>query len=161
MADFDWRSKPGWVSKVPGDNGWCVRDAVCELLGWPCDSENWRKFTVEGPEWHDTERLAQHLDLTIFNISASVPQEYNELITKLEHPGVALFLFEKLETSHVVYIPDLRWLLHHWPGPDGKPATGADRHLWRYGWPLSPEHMQHEPILGAVLVDEHQGPHPC
>ena len=96
-----------------------MRDAVCQLFGWRPGSENWRRF-IEGPQGKDAPRLAEHVGLTEFQ----VPQDWNELIRRLAHPGVAVFDFHAYQKSHVVYVHDLRRLLHHWPawpmdGPQG------------------------------------------
>lgn len=153
MADFDWSPTPGFVPIGPGEDGWCMRDAICQLFGWPYGSENWWQF-VEGPQGKDTPRLAEHLGLTEFQ----VPQDWNDLIGRLAHPGVAIFDFHAYQVSHVVYVADLRWLMHHWATIDGLPATGEDRQLLSYGWPLGPEHMVRRPVLGAVLIDEREFP---
>ena len=83
MVGFEWSETPPYVPTVPGDNGWCVRDAVCQLFGWPPGSENWSAF-MEGVQGEDTPRLAEHLGLACFQI----PQDWNELIQRLAHPGV-------------------------------------------------------------------------
>jgi hypothetical protein len=59
---------------------------------------------------------------------------------------------------HVVYVHDLRWLLHHWPTVGGLPARPEERPLWSFGWPLGQEHMLRGPVLGAVLIDEREPP---
>src|ERR1700683_2742329 len=41
MADFEWSSTPGFVPMGPGEDGWCMRDAVCELVGRGVGAENW------------------------------------------------------------------------------------------------------------------------
>lgn len=155
MAGFDWSPVPPFVPKVPGENGWCVRDAICELFGWEPGSENWSLF-IEAPDPMDTPRLAERLGLTLFSI---VPQDWNELITRLEHPGIAIFVFDEGELSHTVYVHDVAWLMHHWPKVDGQPATREDRQLRWYGWPLGMQYMKHGPVLGAVLINEHEPPH--
>jgi hypothetical protein len=155
MAGFEWSPAPRFVSAEPGEDGWCMRDAICQLFGWKPGSEEWLRF-IEGPQGTDTPRLAEHLRLTLFSID--VPQDFNELIRLLDHPGVAVFVFYDFKMSHVVFVPDLRWLLHHWPTIEGLPARPADRPLWSYGWPLGPEHMSRRPVLGAVLVDEREPP---
>jgi hypothetical protein len=47
MAGFKWSATPPYVPTVPGEDGWCVRDAVSKLLGWERDSEEWSRF-IEG-----------------------------------------------------------------------------------------------------------------
>jgi hypothetical protein len=155
MVGFEWSETEAFVPTVPGENGWCVRDAICQLFGWSSDSDEWKKF-IEGPQGKDTDRLADHLGLTLFRVD--VPQDFNQLITRLDHPGIAIFVFDEAEMSHVVYVPDLAWLTHHWPSIDGQPAKGEDRELRWYGWPLGPQHMARGPVLGAVLVDERLPP---
>jgi hypothetical protein len=153
VAGFEWSPTPGFVPTEPGEDGWCMRDAICQLFGWRPGSENWRLF-VEAPQPQDTPRLAEHLGLACFQ----VPPDFNELIGRLAHPGVAIFDFDHYKISHSVYVHDLRWLLHHWPTIDGLPAKPADRPLWSYGWPLGPEHMSRRPVLGAVFIDEREPP---
>lgn len=153
MVGFEWSPTLGFVPMAAGENGWCMRDAICQLFGWDLDSEERSRF-IEGPAGKDTPRLAEHLGLTEFQI----PQDWNELIRHLAHPGVAIFDFHAYQVSHVVYVHDLRWLLHHWPAVDGLPANSVDRPLWAYGWPLGPEHMARGPVLGAMLIDEREPP---
>lgn len=154
MAGFEWSPTTPYLATEEGEDGWCMRDAVCQLFGWRPGSENWRRF-IEGPQGKDAPRLAEHVGLTEFQ----VPQDWNELIRRLAHPGVAVFDFHAYQKSHVVYVHDLRRLLHHWPACDGRPARPEDRPLWCYGWPLGREHMMRGPVLGAALIDERQPPH--
>lgn len=153
MEGFEWSPTAPYVSTVEGGDGWCLRDAVCRLLGWEPGSVDWLRF-IEGPHGKDTSRLAGHLGLAEFQ----VPQDWNDLIGRLDHPGMAVFGFHVYQKSHAVYVHDLRWLLHHWPASDGRPARSANRRLWRYGWPLRDVHMIRGPVLGEVLVDEQQSP---
>ena len=141
-----------YVSENDND-GWCVRDAICQLFDWEPGSKEWPRF-IEAPDGPDTPRLAEHLGLTEFQ----VPQNWYELLSSLAHPAVAIFDFHAHQKSHMVYVHDLRWLLHHWPTYDGLPARPGNRPLWCYGWPLGREHMVREPVLGAVLIDERQPP---
>ena len=152
MGGFEWSDTQPYVPTVPGDNGWCVRDAVCQLFGWPPGSENWSAF-IEGPHGEDTAQLAAHLGLTLFDLCAR--GTYDELSHRAAHPGVALFGFDKVGMSHAVYVPDVRWLLRYWPTPDGRPNPQPPRTT---GWPLGPEHMAHGPVLFAVLIDEREPP---
>ena len=149
MVGFDWSDTPAYVPMEAGEDGWCTRDAICQLFGWSPGSEEAKRF-IEGPQGQDTPRLAEHLGLACFQ----VPQDWNELIQRLDHPGVAVFDFHADQMSHSVYVPDLAWLMHHWPKIDGQPATGENRQLRWYGWPLGPQHMARGPVLGAVLVAE-------
>jgi hypothetical protein len=152
MDGFVWSLAPPYVPTVPGEDGWCVRDSFCELFKWARGSLEWSRFNVEAPVGKDVDRLAKHLGLTIFDTS----RDWNELIKRSAHPGVAEFVFPAYGKAHTVYVPDVQWLLHHWPTPDGPPATTADRQLLRYGWPLGPEHLVRGPELDAVIVDERQ-----
>jgi hypothetical protein len=110
------------VSTEESGDGWCVRDAFCKLFGWEhCSDE--RSRLVEASEGQDTPRLAEHLGLTLFE----VPKDWNELIHRHAHPGIAVFAFPAYQMSHVVYVHDVQWLLHHWTH-DGQPIRpGA---LW-------------------------------
>jgi len=156
MADFEWPPTPAYVPTEEGEHGWCVRNAICELLQWEPEGKEWRQF-VEVPGWPDTRRLAEHLGLTPFEF----PEDWNKLLTCLDHPGAAIFAFPDYEKSHVIYVHDIRWLLHHWPAPDEPPAeeTG-ERRLVSYGWPLFPQYVDRGPVLCAVIVDERQPPRP-
>lgn len=153
MDGFEWSPTPPYSATEVGEDGWCLRDAVCQLLNWPPGSSNWSKF-IESPRGSDTPRIAAHLNLACLTI----PCDWNALIGLLDHSGLAIFDFHAYQKSHVVFVPDLRWLLHHWPTPDGKPTSPTERHLIRFGWPLGPEYMMRDPILGAVLLDQHQPP---
>jgi hypothetical protein len=99
-----------------------MRDAVCQLIGWKPGSEEWLRF-IEGPQGRDTPRLAAHLG----SAELQVPQGWNELIRRLAQPGAAIFDFYAYQKSHVAYVHDLRWLLHHWPAIDGRAARPEDR----------------------------------
>ena len=154
MVGFEWSPTLRYVSTEPGEDGWCMRDAVCQLFGWPPGSENWSAF-IEGVRGEDTPRLAEHLGLACFQI----PQDWNELIQRLDHPGAAIFDFHVYQKSHVVYFAHLRWLLHHWSANDGLPARPGDRPLWRFGCPPGRVHMIRGPVLGVVLIHERQPPH--
>jgi hypothetical protein len=151
MAGFEWSPTPVFMPAEAGEDGWCMRDAVCQLFGWQPGSENWYQF-VEGPQGEDTARLAEHAGLTFLQ----VPQDWNELVARLDHPGAAIFDFHIYQKSHAVYVEDLRWLLHHWPTVDGMAAGPEIRPLLWFGWPLGPQHMARGPVLGAVLIDERQ-----
>lgn len=157
MDGFKFAPAPPYVPTEPGEDGWCVRNAFCELFQWVPGSEEWLRFDVEGPQGEDTRRLAEHLGLTLFDL----PGDWNGLITDLDHPGVAVFDFPDYEKSHSIYVHDLRWLLHHWPTSDGLPSEEtADRHLISCGWPLFPQYVDRRPVLRAVIVDERQSPRP-
>lgn len=151
MAEFEWSPAPVYIPAGAGEDGWCMRDSVCQLFGWEPGSENWSRF-VEGPNGIDTPRLAEHVGLACLEIL----EDWNTLITRLDHPGVAIFDFYAYQKSHAIYVEDLRWLLHHWPTVDGVAAGPGDRRLFSLGWPLSLQHVVRGPVLGAVLIDERQ-----
>jgi len=155
MVGFKWSAAPPYVPTVPDENGWCVRDAICKLIGWKPGSEEWQRFTVEGPKGTDLIKLGVHLRLTVFDLTA--PGAYDELSRRAAHPGVALFGFDEVEKSHVMYVPDVRWLLRYWPTPDGFPNQQP---ALSTGWPLGPQHMERGPVLFAVLINEREPPRP-
>ncbi|SRR6266496_2507899 len=152
MDGFKWSPTTPYVSRVPGDNGWCMRDAVCRLFGWKPGSKEWSRF-IEAPAGPDTPRLADHLGLTVFYIG--VPEDWDQLKTRSAHPGIAAFDLPADQMGHVAYVCDVRWLLRYWPTPDGQPSTTP---ALSTGWPLGPVHMSRRPVLRAVLVDERQSP---
>jgi len=154
MDGFDWSPAPPFVPPEPGEDGWCVRDAICELLRWVRGSAEWSRF-IQGPRGRDVPRLASHLGLTNFEF----PGDWNEFIKRMAHPGVAVFDFPAYEKSHAVYVHDVRWLAHHWPRPGRPPASPHQRPLRWFGWPLGPQHVVRRPELAGVLVDERQPPH--
>ena len=63
MEDFEWSPTVPYIRTVAGEDGWCMRDAVCRLLGWEPGSGEWLRF-IEGPQGRDVPRLAEHLGLT-------------------------------------------------------------------------------------------------
>jgi hypothetical protein len=150
LEGFKWYPTPRFVPTQPGENGSCVRDAFCQLLGWDRDSENWRRF-IEAPKGTDLIRLSLHLGLTVFEVGA--PGAWDELARRAAHPGVASFVFPKYWKSHTAYVPDVRWLLRYWPTPDGLPNRRPPANT---GWPLGPEHMSLGPRLLAVIIDERE-----
>ena len=154
MEGFEWSPSAPYIAIEPGENGWCLRDAVCKLFGWRPGSSEWFRF-VEGPQGRDTPRLAAHLGLMNFEF----PQDWNDLIKRTAHPGIAVFDFHVYRKSHAIYVYDVQALIHHWPRPLRPPATTDERWLFWYGWPLTYQHLIRGPELGAVLVDERQLPH--
>lgn len=158
MVGFEWSptTGPDTTELQGGSNGWCVRDAFSQLLEWAPNSPNWSRFT-EWPKGEDIPRLAAHLGLTVLEI----PRHWNELIRLSFHPGVAVFDFPSEQASHVVYVHDARWLLHHWPEPGGHPIEASKRSLWAYGWPLDRRYLTRGPVLGAVIIDERQAARPA
>jgi hypothetical protein len=153
MGGFEWSPSEPYVATEPGEDGWCVRDAVRELLGWAPGSREWTRF-IEGPRGQDTPGLAKHLGLTTFEFQ----QDWNDLIQRTEHPGIAIFDFPAYRKSHAVYVCNIAALIHHWPKPLRPPATPDDRWLIWYGWPLHEQHLVRGAELGVVLVDERQLP---
>ena len=123
----------------------------CELSGWEPGSDEWSQF-VEAPAGEDMPRLAEHLGLTVFEFS----RDWNDLIGRSAHPGIAVFDFPAYQKSHTVYVHDIQWFLHHWPTPEGPPATASERPLWKRGWPLGDQYLHRGPVLGAVILDERQ-----
>lgn len=154
MDGFEWSSSVPYVPVEPGENGWCLRDAVCELFGWRPGSPEWFRF-IEGPQGRDTPRLARHLGLTVFEI----PPDWNDLLKRTAHPGIALFVFPAYRMSHAVYVYNVAALIHHWPRALGSPATASERWLFHYGWPLGSQYLRRRPELEVVLVDERRPAH--
>jgi hypothetical protein len=68
-------------------------------------------------------RVAHHLGLTAFEF----PADWNRLIGHSAHKGAAVFIFPSHRRSHIVYVPDVRWLIHHWPTALGPPAVPGSR----------------------------------
>jgi hypothetical protein len=153
MDGFEWSPPERHVPLEPGEDGWCVRDAVCEMFRWKSFSPEWRRF-IEWPQGQDTSRLAEHLGLTMFES----PQNWNDLIVRTAHPGIAFFDFPVEGKSHAIYVYDVGALIRHWPTVEGPPATPSEDWLFWYGWPLHREHLEQEPVLSAVLLDERQPP---
>jgi hypothetical protein len=152
MEGFEWAPAELYVPTADDEDGWCVRDVLCQLFGWECDSDQWSRFVVEGIAWPETVRVAEHLGLTVFEF----PADWNKLIDRSAHPGVGVFIFPTYKLSHVAYVPDVQWLLHHWPTPVGPPATPETRPLVWCGWPLGEQHVSRGPLLAAELVDERE-----
>jgi len=104
MMGFAWEG-PETAPPPPAD-GWCVRDAVCELFEWPVGSEEWRSF-IQGPDGPDVDRLLAHLGLEDVEAAdgegdVEVPEEW------LDHPGLAFYAFPSARMSHVIYEAHLR-----------------------------------------------------
>ena len=152
VQGFEWSPTPGLVPAVPGENGWCMRDAVCQLFGWRPGSEEWLRF-IEAPTGRDLIRLAMHLGLTVFEVGA--PGSWDELSHRAAHPGVAMFFFPGTWRAHTAYVPDAQWLLRYWPAPDGRPNRQPPRDT---GWPLDKRYMDRSPVLFAVFIDERRPP---
>lgn len=153
MNGFEWSPSVPCVAMGLGEDGWCLRDAICELFRWEPGSPDWSRF-IEGPQGQDVPRLAKHLGLTTFEI----PQNWNDLIARTAHPGIAVFDFPAYHKSHALYVYNVAALIHHWPIAEGPPATARERWLFWYGWPLTREYLVRGPELGAVLIDERHPP---
>jgi len=89
MAGFEWSPTVPFVPMQPGEDGWCLQDALCGLFRWAPGSSEWSRFDAEGPAGKDIPRLATHLGLTAFVF----PDDWNDLIARTAHPGVTLFVF--------------------------------------------------------------------
>ncbi len=66
MEGFAWSGADGPPHNTLPGNGWCLRDAICTLFGWPPGSPDWAAFQ-EYPSWGDTHRLIAHLGLVAFD----------------------------------------------------------------------------------------------
>jgi len=104
---------------------------------------------IEYPHPDDLLPLARHLGVTVFDVG--IPQHGNELIGKLDHPGIAIFNLPGAARGHAVYVHHVHALLHHWP-TSAAPRTD----LPTSGWPLGPEHLRYNPKLFWIIVDEWQ-----
>jgi hypothetical protein len=142
MSRFTWSPITSQLRPLPGD-GWCVRDAFCQLLGWPVGSLEWTRF-VEDPGGPDLYRLIDHLGLEWFDPAA--PQHQAALADRLDHPGIFLYGLtypDPLAASgvghrgHVTYQPHLR-----------RPQ------------PLPLRYQAFQPDLVNVIVDTRQPPRP-
>lgn len=153
MAGFRWSPRELPASPVAGSDGWCVRDSYCELLRWPAGSAEWSRF-IEYPHQDDLLPLARHLGVRVYDVG--IAQHWNELIGKVDHPGIAMFDIPTAAIGHAVYVPHVHALLHHWPEFGGWPRTD----LPTFGWPLGPVHLQYSPKLFWVIVDERQQARP-
>lgn len=108
LRDFEWdepRPVPKW-NPDDGD-GWCARDAFCQLFGWPRGSDEWNRF-MEGITAGELDRLTEHLGLAWFDPEYEPHREVLE--TSLDHPGVAVYAIHSHRMSHCAYEPHLRYL---------------------------------------------------
>lgn len=112
MVGFNWSSTPSQALTIPGDDGWCVRNAVCRLLGWQRDLEEGRAF-IKWPEWTDVIKLAMHLGLTVFEIAA---------------PGV---VWDELVPRPLRFAPFSRCRCGCRSAPKPNTPGGATPDLWR------------------------------
>ena len=138
MRGFAW-TKPVLgpsVPVVPGGDLWCVRDAFCELMGWPPESEDWQAF-IPAPEGADTLRLIDHLGLEHVDPRSG----QSGTAVRLAHPGILFYGLTIPSTvgtqflSHAVYEPDLR--------------NYRD---------IPPEYASYEPVLFDAIIDAHKPP---
>jgi hypothetical protein len=105
MAGFIWNHPAGRLPPgMPGD-GWCVRDAMCALFGWPAGSAEWRAF-VEGPHPEDMSRLEAHLGLV--HVDTDLPADVTWFYTNNSHPGLLILNIDAFRRGHVIYSSDLR-----------------------------------------------------
>jgi hypothetical protein len=84
MVGFEWSPRMGQAPVFgTGEDGWCVRDAICELLGWEPGSDEWLRFeeSVAGP---DIPRLFNHLELRDLNPQA--PASWRALLALIPMP---------------------------------------------------------------------------
>jgi len=93
---------------------------------------------------------ARHIGVTVYDVA--IAQHWNEMIGKLDHPGIARFDISAAAIGHAVYVHHVHALLHYWPEFGGHPRTD----LPTFGWPLGPEHLRYNPRLFWVIVDERQ-----
>jgi hypothetical protein len=105
MRGFKWTSTPGKIPAELGD-GWCLRDAMCQLFGWSIGSKEWRAF-IECPSAYDTERLCDHLGLEWYD--PLHPPHIPLLQARVEHPGAFVYVSGLWQLSHVIYEPHLRY----------------------------------------------------
>jgi hypothetical protein len=108
MAGFVWT--PRQISpehrRVPGDL-WCLRDAFCELFGWPEGSDDWRAF-IEAPQADDVPRLIEFLGLKEYD--PEYPLDARFLSALLDHPGIAFYEIPSLNIGHCIFEPHLRYM---------------------------------------------------
>lgn len=134
LSGFQWdepRPLPQWNSN--DRDGWCVRDAFCQLFGWHRGSEEWNRF-LEGITAGEMDRLTEYLGLYWFDPEYRPHREVLE--NSWDHPGVAVYAIHAHQLSHCIFEPHLRY-------PRGLPE--------QY-WALQPE-------LYRLIVDLRQPPH--
>lgn len=140
MEGFTWSAATPMPRLLSGD-GWCVRDAFCQLLDWPVGSAEWLRF-VENPEGPDIYRLIEHLGLEWYD--PACPPHWAELAARLDHPGIILY--------------DLTY-----PDPFEPEGVGHRGHVLyqphlRYPRPLSLRYQAFDPEVVNVIVDTRQAP---
>ncbi len=110
LKDFPWTIKdaignyPNHSLQQPPGDGWCVRDAFCELMNWPEHSDEWNRF-IEGPTLEDVIRLGNRLGLHRLHWDADKrrwlsdhPDSFDSE-PRLDHPGVVIFLLWRCHQS--------------------------------------------------------------
>ena len=147
LSYFEWTNYPHPTQVSDGGDGYCVRDAVCQLLGWPVGSPEWKWFR-ESPAPGDDKRLYDHLGLTIYDIA--IPEHWNELITKTANPGIASFALPRIHAGHAVYVPRVFDVLVRWHRPEGLPLPVRPG----YGYPLGPQYMNFDPRLFWIILND-------
>jgi len=91
---------------------------------------------------------------TVFEL----PRDWNNLIGRSAHPGIAVFGFPAYQ-SHTVYVHDVQWPLHHWPTHRARRRQlPGDWPLRKYAWPLGDQYLDRGPVLGPVILYEREPP---
>ena len=142
MRGFTWLEEPPLDAPIPADAElWCVRDAICQLMGWPPGSEDHDAFIpLVGTQ--NMHRLATHLGITMFDRDDAAELTPEDLA----HPGAVEYVLEMPGVpdsdplAHMIYLPDLRELAHQG---------------------LPPVYDEYEPSLSCLLVDMTQPPSAC
>jgi hypothetical protein len=119
MEGFAWSGADGSPHNTLPGNGWCLRDAICTLFGWPLGSPDWAAFQ-EYPSWGDTHRLLGHLGLVAFDPEQPHADELED------HPGVAFYALHRFRLNHSLYEPHIRF-----PHPLPMPYRWFTPELWR------------------------------
>jgi hypothetical protein len=134
MRGFTWLEQPPPVGAIPaGAELWCVRDAICQLMGWQPGSEDHGAF-IQLVGRQNIHRLAAHLGLTVFDGDNAAEFTYEVLA----HPGAVIYAFEvpgvpdSDPLAHMIYFPDLREIAHR-----GLPS----------------EYDEYQPEIACLLVD--------
>jgi hypothetical protein len=96
-----------------------------QLLRWSAGSAEWSRF-VEYPHQSDLLPLAWHLGVTVYDVG--IAKHWNELISKLDPPGIAMFDIPTVAIGHAVYVHHVH---AHWAVFGGHSRTD----LPTFGWP--------------------------
>ncbi len=134
MVGFEWSTYGMGPPAGLGGDGWCVRDALSDLFGWPVGDSEWLSF-IEAPEPADMDRLVDHLGLEWYD--PDYADHVSRLTERVDHPGISCWKLHALQMGHVIYQPHLRY----------------ERPLLQQYWPYKPERYR-------ILVDVRQDPHP-